>query len=187
MPKPLRTSAGVHAAASAARVVGIFESPERAHAALARLRSSGFDTSKLSVIGKEEPSEAHQLGLAVVGEQRRAWGRRSELWNQVERSPAAMALAWVPFIGHIVAVGPAAAALAGRQFWAAVNARGTALERMLALCGMSAGEVRAHEAAIRRGQILVLVHGEEKDAARARLLLRMRGAIVTRVNATPGR
>jgi hypothetical protein len=160
--------------------VGIFESPERAQAALARLRSSGFDTSKLSVIGKEEPSEAHQLGLAVVGEQRRAWGRRSELWNQVERSPAAMALAWVPFIGHIVAVGPVAAALAGRQFWAAVNARGTALERMLTLCGMSSGEVHGHEAAVRRGQILLLLHGGEKDTARARVLLHVRGAIVGR-------
>ena len=40
------------AAAGAAGIVAVFESAERAEEALARLERSGFDFSKLSLIGK---------------------------------------------------------------------------------------------------------------------------------------
>ncbi len=43
--------------------------------------------------------------------------------------------------------------------------------RMLRLVGLSAGETRTYEAAVRGGQIQLLVHGSAKDVARARRLL----------------
>lgn len=130
----------------AARVICVFASAERAQQALARLHDSGFDTAKLSIIA-----------------------RRRSLWSRPEHPRARMALAWVPFIGHIVAIGPAAAVLGRRPLHVPTGA--TALERMLTLCGMSPGEVRTYEAAVRGGQILLLLHGGKRDAARVRHVL----------------
>lgn len=156
---------------AAAHVIGVFESAERAQEAIGALQATGFDTSKLSVLGKEYPSEAHHLGLATVGARARVWGRHGALWNSVAESPSAMALAWVPFIGHIMAVGPMASTLLRAQWETRADAQPSALARMLTSGGLSAGESRALETAVRGGQILVLVHGPAKYAARARRLL----------------
>lgn len=152
-------------------MVRVFESADRAQEAIDKLVSGGFDTSRLSIIGKEDPSDAHQLGVAAAGVHAKAWGRRSALWNRLAEDPAAMALAWVPFIGHVVAVGPVACVLVGNQWEAQANPRTSVLARMLTLAGLSTGEVRTYEAAVRGGQILLLVHGAAKHAIRARRLL----------------
>lgn len=153
---------------SSARVVTIFASFERALAALGRLERTGFDTGRFSIIGKEEPSHAHEFGLAVAGARAQVWGRRAALWNHLANGASATALAWVPFVGPVIAVGPAASLLAGRAPQAPADIRISALRRMLTLSGMSAGEAQTYEAAVRGGQIVLLLHGGERDAARAR-------------------
>jgi hypothetical protein len=165
------------AAAGAAGIVAVFESAERAEEALARLERSGFDFSKLSLIGKEEPSAGHPVGIAVAGAQARVWGPRGALWRHLAETPAAMALAWVPFIGYVVSVGPAAAVLVGGQWEARGAPPASALSRMLNLAGISPGQVATYEAAVRSGQILLLVHGTAAYAARARHLLETAASI----------
>lgn len=155
----------------AAAMIRVFESADHAAAAIGNLERSGFDISKLSLIGKEEPSAAHQLGIAVAGAHATVWGQRAALWNRLAETPAAMALAWVPFIGYVVAVGPAACVLAGSQWHAQAGAQGSPLVRMLRLAGMSPGELRTYEAAVRGGQVLLLVHGTGAEVTRARRLL----------------
>jgi hypothetical protein len=142
-------------------MVNVFESADRAKEAVERLEQGGFDTSKLSLIGKEELSAGHPLGIAIAGGESRAWGRRSALWNSIAGAPA-IALAWVPYTGHVVAVGPAAASLVGCA---------TGLERMLVRAGMPAGSVRELADAIRGGGILLLVQGGARDASRAGQLI----------------
>lgn len=157
-------------AVRSAAVVAVFESVERAERAIAELRRSSFGASQLSVIGKEEFTDASQLAFAAAGGQLSFWGRRSALWVRLCNAPSGAALAWVPYIGHVVAVGPVAGALASDR---ADKADGppSALTRMLRFAGLSAGEIRTYEAAIRGGQVVVLVHGPAKDVARARRLL----------------
>lgn len=161
-------SAGV----SAAAMVCVFESAERAEDAIDRLERGGFDAAKLSLIAKESPSALHQVGLAVAGAQARVWGEHAALWRRLSVA-AATALVWVPLIGYIVAVGPVALVLITCE-WTA-HAQGgspaSALGRMLVLAGMSPGEVRTFEAAVRGGQILLLLHAGAAEAARARQLL----------------
>lgn len=154
-----------------AGMVSVFESADRALRAIDTLERGGFDLSKLSVIGKEEPSQTHQLGVVAAGARARVWGRRGALWSRLAETPAPVALAWVPFAGHIVAVGPVASVLAGSSWEARVNPHASPLARMLTLAGLSVGETRTYEAAIRGGQILLLVHGGIKDVIRARQLL----------------
>lgn len=151
-------------------MVTVFESADRAREAIGRLEQGGFDASRISVLGKEELSAVHQLGMGFAGERARTWGRKSPLWNSLPGAPA-MALAWVPFIGHVIAVGPAAAVIAGSSWETRTESRTSVLRRMLTLVGMSAGEVQTYEAAVRGGQILLLVHGGTREAARARRLL----------------
>ena len=154
-----------------AGIVGVLESTEHARAALDRLERGGFDLSKVSVIAKEEPSALHQMGIAVAGAQARLWGQRSVLWDRLAETPVGMALAWVPLVGYVVAVGPVACALIGSR-WQAHAPQASALERMLTLSGMSPGEMQTYVAAVRGGQLLLLVHGGSVSAARARQLLK---------------
>lgn len=152
-------------------MVAVFESAERAEEALTRLEKAGFDLSKLSLIGREEPAAAHPVGMAAAGAHVRVWGQRGPLWNGLAEAAAAIALAWVPLVGFVVAVGPAAYALAGARRQSQPGPQASALERMLTLAGMSPGQVATYEAAVRGGQILLLVHGNAAFAARARHLL----------------
>lgn len=155
-----------------AGVVSVFESTGEAQAALEKLERGGFDLSKVSVIGKEEPSAVHQMGVAVAGAQARVWGQHSALWERLAETPVATALAWVPFIGYVVAVGPAACVLVGSRHPGPGAPQTSALEKMLALAGMSPGEMRTYESALRAGQVLLLVHGGATEAARARQLMK---------------
>jgi hypothetical protein len=157
--------------AGGAGLVAVFESAERAEEAIGRLERAGFDLSRLSAIGKEEPSAAQAVGMAVAGAHARVWGPRGRLWASLAETPAAMALAWVPFIGYVVAVGPAASVLAGGQWQAKAAPPASALARMLTLAGMSPGQVLTYEAAVRGGEILLLMHGSAANAARARHVL----------------
>ncbi|HEX4928316.1 MAG TPA: hypothetical protein VFV74_09970 [Burkholderiales bacterium] len=154
-----------------AGVVSVFESTAHATRAIERLERGGFDMSKVSVIGKEAPSAVHQMGIAVAGAQARVWGLHSVLWDRLAQAPAAMALTWVPRIGYVMAVGPAACVLLGSR-WQAQAPHASALERMLTLSGMSPGETRTYEDAVLGGQLLLLVHGGSVAAARARQLLK---------------
>lgn len=148
-------------------VVGVLDSAEQARHAIDRLEHSGFDASKLSVIGRELPSADHQIGIAVIGVHANVWGRHGALWKRLAEAPAAMALAWVPYIGHVVAIGPAACALAGSSWVARAGPQASALERILSLTGLPAGKVRCYEDAVRAGRFLLLVHGDPSDAAAA--------------------
>lgn len=152
-------------------IVSVLDSTEHAAAAIDRLERGAFDLSRVSIIGKEEPSAVHAMGLAVAGAQARLWGQRSALWERLAETPAGMALAWVPLVGYVVAVGPVAAGLVGRR-WQAQASHASALERMLTLCGMSPGEMQTYVSALRGGQLLLLVHGGSASTARARQLLK---------------
>ena len=154
-----------------AAVLAVFESTERAERAVAELQRSSFGASQLSVIGKEDLTDASQLAFAAAGSQLSFCGRRSALWKRLSSAPSAAALAWVLHIGHVVAIGPVAGVLAGDGWHRARGDRSSVLTTMLRLVGLSAGEIRTYEAAIRGGQILLLVHGSAKDVARARRLL----------------
>lgn len=150
--------------------VWVFESAERAGDAIERLERGGFDTAKLSLIAREAPSTLHQVGLAVAGAQARVWGEHAPLWRRLSDA-AAMALVWVPFIGYIVAVGSLALVLIADEWRAQGGSPASALERMLTLAGMSPGEVRTYEAAVRGGQILLLLQARAAEAAHARQLV----------------
>lgn len=158
-------------AVRSAAVLAVFESAERAERAAVELQRSSFGASRLSAIGKEDFTDASQLGFAAAGGQLRFWGRRSRLWQRLCGSPPAAALVWVPYVGNVVAVGPVAGALSGDAWQRARGDRSSVLTTLLRLAGLSAGEIRTYEAAIRGGQIVLLVHGPAKDVARARRLL----------------
>lgn len=158
-------------AARGAAILAVFESAVRAEGTVDELHRAGFNTSSLSVIGKDEFTAAHQLGFAAAGAQMRFWGRRGALWTRLCSDPPGVAIAWVPFVGHVVAVGPVACVLVGNRWEESFGPGATALSKMLTLAGMSAGEAQSYEAAVRGGQILLLMHGVVKDVARARGLL----------------
>jgi hypothetical protein len=133
-----------------ARVLAVFESAARAEGAVNDLRRGGFDATCLSVIGKDE-NMFSRLGAVLPG----------------------VAVVSIPRGGRVVALGPITGRPGANQPQAAWSVRCSALAAMLMRVGMSAGAARTYEAALRGGQIVVLVHGPAKDVLKARRLLRV--------------
>jgi len=55
-------------------IVGAFDCPEDAEAAVATLDAAGFDLKRLALIAREAPSGEHLLGCAATGVGLRFWG-----------------------------------------------------------------------------------------------------------------
>jgi hypothetical protein len=62
-------------------VVGIYKSHIEAEAAVRELQKSGFDTKKLSVVGKDYHTDEHVVGYYNVGDRMKAWGKTGAFWG----------------------------------------------------------------------------------------------------------
>jgi hypothetical protein len=144
-----------------ARVLAVFGSAERAEAAVNCLRGAGFEFGRLSVIGKDD-------GTFCAG--------RFPFWTRLGPALAGVAVVSVARVGPVVALGPIVRRASTNDVRNPPSGRFSALAAMLMRAGISAGAARTYEAAVRGGQIVVLVHGTAKDALKARSLLRGRQA-----------
>lgn len=131
----------------AAGVLAVFESAERAEEAVNHLQRAGFDLRRLSIIGRQE----RETGLC---------SRLGALLSRV-------AIVSAVFAGQVVALGP----LAGRSEPSSYGGQASPLTVMLTRAGISPGAARTYEAAVRGGQIVVLVHGGAKELLKARRVL----------------
>ena len=94
--------------------------------------------------------------LSVIGKD------EHPIWTRLGRALRGAALISMPLVGYAVALGPIATRLDANSSLVAVLMR----------AGMSAGASATYEAAVRGGQIVVLVHGTAKDVIKARRVLR---------------
>lgn len=136
-----------------------------------QLQKAGFDTKKLSIVGKNQHEEKQVTGYYNTGDQMKHWGRSGAFWGGLWGMLSGSAFFWVPEIGPILVAGPLAAAIVGalEQTVAVggLNALGVGLYNL----GIPQNSITTHETALKQGKFLIIAHGTSEEVAKARDIL----------------
>lgn len=136
-----------------------------------QLRTSGFDATKLSIVGKSQHDDTRVIGCYNTGNGMKHWGEAGTFWNGLWGTPSGSAFFLVPGIGPVLVAGPLVAAIAGALEQTAVvgglNALGVGLYNL----GIPQNSVMTYEAALRQEKFLVIAHGTAEEIAKARNIL----------------
>jgi len=148
--------------------VAVLSDQSGAENAIKALKNSCFDITKLSVLGKDFQSEDNVVGIYGAGGRMKYWGTMGAFWGGMWGLLAGSAFLIVPGIGLVVIAGPVAAwivsALQGAVFVGGVSALGAGLVSL----GISKDKALKYESSIKAGKFLLILHGTETDAIKAR-------------------
>ena len=151
--------------------VGVFRNHQDAEAAVKELQKAGFDMKKLSVVGKDYHTEENVVGYYNAGDRMAAWGKYGLFWGWIWGLLFGSAFFIIPGLGPILVGGPLVAWLIGALDTAVVAGGLTALGGALASVGIPNDSVLRYETALRADKFILIVHGTEQQAGKARDLL----------------
>lgn len=153
-------------------LLATYESHEQAESAIRELSRSGFDMSKLSIVGKGYHSEEFPIGFYSVRDRMKAWGGVGALIGSLWGMLFGAVFFWVPGIGLLGAVGPLVPVLIGALEGAAVLGGVSALGAALANIGVSKEAAIKYESSIRADKYLLIAHGNTNDIQQARDIIK---------------
>ena len=87
-------------------IVATFHTHAAAEAAADELQHSGFDMTKVSVVGCDYHSEEEIAGFYNTGDRMIDWGRTGVYWGCLWGFLFGAAFYWVPGLGSLLSVGP---------------------------------------------------------------------------------
>lgn len=143
--------------------------------AIRQLVAAGVSTGAISVIGRNHPGEEHGLVQPGTGESARFYGRFGALWGGLAGFLLGSGFFFIPFIGSLTALGPAASAIVGAIEGAALGGGASALYGALAAMGLPHDSAIRHEDALKADRCLVLVHCDAAQVTKVRQLLAQAG------------
>ncbi|MDE2276661.1 MAG: DUF1269 domain-containing protein [Burkholderiales bacterium] len=154
----------------------IYDSHERAEGAVRKLGQAGFDLKSISIVGKDYHSEEHVVGYFNVGDRARFFGKLGAFWGGLAGILFGSALMFVPVVGHIIILGPLAAAVVSGLEGAVVAGGLSALVGALTGMGIPKDSVLRYETALKADKFLVVVTGSAADIRRAHEVLSAAGS-----------
>ena len=155
--------------------VAVYDNHADAEAAVKSLQVAGFDMKKISIVGKDYQTEEHVVGYLNAGDRARIFGKYGALWGGLMGILFGSAMLFVPLVGHLVIMGPLAAALVAGLEGAAAVGGASALVGALTAIGIPKDSVLRYETALKAGKFMVVVHGDAGDIAQAHALLEASG------------
>lgn len=157
------------------KCVAVFSDHNAAEAAVKELGASGFDMSKLSIVGRDFFTDEHVVGFFNTGERVKYWGKLGAFWGGLFGILFAPAFFWIPGVGPILTGGVLGSVVMGMieggVFGALATGGLTALGAALFSIGIPKDSVLSYERDLKAGRYLLLVHGEEEETQRAKELL----------------
>jgi hypothetical protein len=151
--------------------VAVLDSHQQVEESVQRLRQSGFDLSKLSVVARERQPEQQVVAHYGADGQARYWGECGRFWTGMWASLSGWACIAIPGTGPILVAGPLGgwivAALENEVVFGGLSALGAALYGL----GIPKDAVLRNEAAVRMDKLLLIVHGTVDEVGRARGVL----------------
>jgi hypothetical protein len=152
--------------------VAILDSHRQVEESVQRLRQSGFDLSKLSVVALDRHPEQQVVAHYGVGGQVKYWGEFGPFWTEMWASLSGWACIVLPDAGPILVAGPLAgwivAAVESQVVFGSLSALGAALYGL----GISKDAVMRYEAAVRMEKLLLIAHGAGDEVGKAREILK---------------
>ena len=152
-------------------VVAVYHSHTVVEEAIKQLRFARFDFKKLSIVGRDYLTDEHVVGYYNVGDRVKVWGKTGAFWGGLWGFLVGSAFFWIPGVGPILVAGPLVSWIVGALEGAALGGGLGAIGGALASIGIPNDSVLRYEAALKVGKFLLVVHGSESEAARAREIL----------------
>jgi hypothetical protein len=148
--------------------VAVFSDHSCTENAIRALKNSGFDITKLSVLGKDFQSEDNVVGIYRAGDHLKYWGKMGAFWGDMWGLLAGSAFLIVPGIGPVVIAGPVASWIVSALEGAVCVGGMSALGAGLVSLGISKDKALKYEGSMKAGKLLLILHGTETDAIKAR-------------------
>ena len=153
-------------------VIGVFTDVDSAQAAVERLAAAGFPIEHVSVLGRDLQSETRLNGYVTTGDIAGPSAATGAWVGGLFGLLAGSALLFVPGAGPLIVLGPlAAAAVAAVQGALVAGGVGAILGHFVAK-----QHIPKYEQLVQDGSYLVVVHGADREVARAQQILADAGA-----------
>src|SRR5215469_3923 len=152
-------------------VVAVYDTHSAAEQAVTELQKSGFDMTKLSVVGKDYHTEEHIVGYYNAGDRMKYWGKMGAFWGGLWGFLVGAAFFWLPGVGPLLVAGPLAAWIVGALEGAVVVGGLSALSAGLYSIGIPKDSVLKYESDVKADKFLLVAHGTADEAAKAREIL----------------
>ncbi len=153
-------------------VVAVYQHHSEAEAAIRQLQSSGFDMTKLSIIGKDYHTEEAVVGYYSVGDRMMAWGATGAFWGGLWSLLFGSAFFLVPGVGPLLAAGPIVLWIVGALESAVVVGGFSALGAALLSIGIPENSIVEYETQIKAGKFLVIAHDTSRELEQAKAALK---------------
>jgi len=155
--------------------VAVYDLHTQAEAAVKALQRAGFEMKKISIIGRDYHTEEHVVGFLNAGDRAKIFGKLGAFWGGLMGILFGSAMMFVPVVGHVIVLGPLAAALFGGLQGAVLVGGISALAGALMAVGIPKDSVLRYETALKAGKFMLAVHGDAQEIRRAHELLRTSG------------
>ena len=152
-------------------IVAIYPSHTAAEAAIKELQQSGFDMKKLSIVGRDYHTDEHVVGYYNVGDRMKVWGKTGAFWGGLWGLLFGSAFFWIPGLGPLLVAGPLVSWIVGALEGALVVGGLSAIGAALYSLGIPKDSILLYETALRTGKFILIAHGAEEEAIRARDIL----------------
>jgi uncharacterized membrane protein len=148
-------------------VVAIYDTHSEAETAIRDLQQSGFDMTKLSIVGKDYQANEQVTGYYNTGDRMKYWGGLGAFWGGLWGMLFGSAFFLIPGIGPLMFAGPIVGWLVGALEGAVVVGGVSAVGAALFSMGIPKDSIIAYETQIKAGKFMVIAHGLESERDRA--------------------
>jgi len=159
--------------------VAVYDEHSAAEEAVRALQRAGFDMKKISIIGKDYETDEHVIGFLNAGDRAKLFGKVGALWGGFVGVLFGSALIFVPVIGHVIILGPLAAAIVGAieggVEGAVVGGAVSALGGALSAIGIPKNSVLHYETELKANKFLVVIAGDAVEITHAAEVLKTSG------------
>ena len=152
--------------------VAILNTHTEAENAVKELQRSGFELTKLSIVGKDYHTEEHVVGYYNTGDRMKSWGKLGAFWGGLWGILFGSAFFFIPGLGPIAVAGPLVASIVGGLEGAVVTGGLSALGAGLYSIGIPKDSVLRYETAIKNDKFVLMVHGSSDEVTRAKDILK---------------
>jgi uncharacterized membrane protein len=147
--------------------VAVYTSHSEAEAAVIDLQQSGFDMTKLSIVGRDYHADEQVIGYYNIGDRMAYWGKMGAFWGGIWGVFFSSAFFWVPALGPLLVAGPLVVWVIAALEGAVVAGGLTAIGAGLCGLGIPKDSIVQYEKAMKNGRFVLIAHGTPEDVARA--------------------
>ncbi len=151
--------------------IGVFGNHQDAEEAIKELQHAGFDMKKLSIVGTDYQTEENVVGYYNIGERAVTWGKLGLFWGAVWGLLLGSAFFVLPGIGPVIVGGPLVNLIVVTLETAAIVGGISAVGGALSSIGVPKDSVLRYELALKADKLILILHGNTKEAEDAKHIL----------------